>query len=135
MCAALLLLAQATAMAKESVLYSVELIDTLSPQAIEREVGALFGDLPAPEAVNPVDCYLIRFESSYADGEPAMITAQLFLPRVSSAFLSRVSTAQKKRLVLHHSLTCQLSPVRHRLIGSRCHHYHPLLKGDGLKIR
>ena len=69
-------------MAKESVLYSVEFTDTLSPEAVEREVGELFGDLPAPEAVNPVDCYLVRFESSYSNGEPAMITAQLFLPRV-----------------------------------------------------
>jgi pimeloyl-ACP methyl ester carboxylesterase len=80
--ALLLLLPQAALFAKESSLYSVELIETLSPKAIDREVGQLFGTLPAPQASYSVDCFLIRFESSYQDGEPAVITAQLFLPRV-----------------------------------------------------
>ena len=66
--------------AKAGALLSAELVETLEPRAVDREVRALFENLQAPIARFAVDCYLVRFESRYPDGRPATVTAQLFVP-------------------------------------------------------
>ncbi|MBN1836534.1 MAG: hypothetical protein JW820_11835 [Spirochaetales bacterium] len=68
--------------ARAGNLVSVELIETLSTKAVDREVGTLFEGHRAPVARFEVDCYLIRYESRYPDGQRATITAQLFRPRL-----------------------------------------------------
>ncbi|MBN2551355.1 MAG: alpha/beta fold hydrolase [Spirochaetales bacterium] len=70
------------AQAREHILVAVELVETLSPGAVDEEVGELFEGVEAPRSRFQIDCYLIRYESRYPDGQPAQITAQLFLPRV-----------------------------------------------------
>ena len=66
----------------ERNLLTVELIETLSTRAVDREVGQLFDDVAAPSSRFEVDCYLVRYESTYPWGETAAVTAQFFLPRV-----------------------------------------------------
>ncbi len=60
---------------------SAQLVETLSPAAINKLQAALFTANPAPKARLTVDSWLLRFESLYPDGTPATITAQLFIPR------------------------------------------------------
>lgn len=62
-------------------LTAVELVETLSPAAVDRIVKGLFEELKMPAAAFPVDCYTLRFQSLYPDGSPAPATAQLFVPR------------------------------------------------------
>ena len=38
------------------------------------------GETP-PSAQTPVDSYLMRYQSSWSDGSPAQVTAQLFIPQ------------------------------------------------------
>ena len=55
---------------------------TLSAAAVDARTAGRFRNNgeAAPSAVTAVDTYLIRYESSWPDGEPAQITAQLFVP-------------------------------------------------------
>jgi len=60
-----------------------DLVETLSPAAINGLARVLFDPLPAPRSRYSVDCWVISFRSVYPDGAPATITAQLFIPRFS----------------------------------------------------
>lgn len=62
-----------------------ELVETLSPDAINALAKVLFRPLPAPKAKLGVDSWLISFRSVYPDGAPATVTAQLFVPRFTDA--------------------------------------------------
>ncbi len=55
--------------------------EVLQASDVEQIVAELFPTLPVPAARYSVDCYLIRYRSSYPDGSAAPITAQLFIPR------------------------------------------------------
>ena len=62
-------------------LLSVTTVETLSPADINTLETALFTDVPAPKARYPVDCYLLKVESTYLDGKPTPVTVQVFVPR------------------------------------------------------
>lgn len=60
---------------------TAELVETFSPASIDSLARELFTHLPAPKARLSVDSWLISFHSRYPDGSPALITAQVFIPR------------------------------------------------------
>ncbi|HET6486348.1 MAG TPA: lipase family protein [Spirochaetia bacterium] len=70
----------APAQPKVQILTS-QLVETLTPAAIDRLEASLFTADPAPKARLSVDSWLITFQSLYPDGTPATILAQLFIPR------------------------------------------------------
>jgi acetyl esterase/lipase len=58
------------------------LVETLTPDAIDKLAAVQFNPLVAPKARLTVDSWLLTFQSVYPDGAPATITAQLFIPRL-----------------------------------------------------
>ena len=79
----LLLLLLGTALAQPGSLIEFSGTGTLSPAQVDARTAGRFrnnGESP-PTAVTAVDTYLLRYESTWPDGEPATITAQLFVPR------------------------------------------------------
>lgn len=71
------------AAAQPGELIEVKETGVLSPAEVDSRVAGRFrnnGEGP-PAAVTPVATYLIRYRSTWPDGEPAEITAQLFVPR------------------------------------------------------
>jgi acetyl esterase/lipase len=57
---------------------------SLEPAAITSTIAPLFEGTTPPTPRFPVDIYLIRYTSRYPDDSPAVITAQLFVPRLGS---------------------------------------------------
>lgn len=60
---------------------------SLSPAQVDSRVGGRFrnnGEQP-PKAATAVATYVIRYQSEWPDGEPAQITAQLFVPEQIAA--------------------------------------------------
>lgn len=62
---------------------SVELEATLSPEQINEYIEPLFEGFKQPAAQYSVDIYWVEYTSLYPDGEEAVITSQVFLPRYS----------------------------------------------------
>jgi hypothetical protein len=60
---------------------SRELVETLSPAAVDKAVAELFEEAKKPSASFAVECYTLRFQSRYPDESPASVTAQVFVPR------------------------------------------------------
>lgn len=61
---------------------SIEAVTTFDPVGIDAEIAELFDGYTAPSARYTVDVYLIHYESTYPDGAPASIRAQLLVPRL-----------------------------------------------------
>lgn len=66
---------------KGGTVLSYELEAVLSPEEIDAFNGELFAGYDAPKARYAVAVYWITYESFYPDGAPAVITAQVFIPR------------------------------------------------------
>jgi pimeloyl-ACP methyl ester carboxylesterase len=80
--AALLLAVAALAGAQSpGTITSSELVETLSPAAVDKAATELFEEAKKPSASFAVDCYTLRFLSRYPDDTPASVTAQVFVPR------------------------------------------------------
>lgn len=60
---------------------SVELETTMTPEQIDKYIEPLFEGFSMPEARYSVDIYWVKYTSLYPDGEEAIITSQIFLPR------------------------------------------------------
>ncbi|HEX7003367.1 MAG TPA: lipase family protein [Trueperaceae bacterium] len=70
------------ALAQPGSLLELSGTGTLSAAQVDARTAGRFrnnGETP-PSAATAVDTYLMRYESTWPDGEPALITAQLFVP-------------------------------------------------------
>jgi predicted esterase len=73
-----------TANAAPGDVISIEATDSFTPAGVDAEIAELFEGHTAPTARHAVDVYLIHYESTYPDGSPAAIRAQLLVPRGGS---------------------------------------------------
>ncbi|MEX2535703.1 MAG: lipase family protein [Trueperaceae bacterium] len=79
----LLLLLAGWSLAQPGALLEVSDTGTLSGGQVDARVGGRFrtNGEAAPSAATAVDTYVIRYRSTWPNGEPAEITAQLFVPQ------------------------------------------------------
>lgn len=70
-----------TANAAPGDVISIEATDSFTPAGVDAEIADLFEGHTAPAARHAVDVYLVHYESTYPDGSPATIRAQLLVPR------------------------------------------------------
>jgi acetyl esterase/lipase len=66
---------------KPGDIISVTKVETLAPADIDLLQPALFTDVAPPKARFTVDSYLVRLDSTFLDGKPTPVTAQVFVPR------------------------------------------------------
>jgi pimeloyl-ACP methyl ester carboxylesterase len=88
-------LALGCAAAQPGVLIDIRGTGTHSPAEVDARVAGRFrndGETP-PAAVTAVDTYLIRYTSIWPDGQPAEVTAQLFVPHEVAAPASLLAFA------------------------------------------
>ncbi len=57
-------------------------IERFEPDEVEEIVGELFEGRSVPTAHYAIDAYIVRYSSFYPNDDPAVITAQLFVPRL-----------------------------------------------------
>ena len=83
----MLLVTAACAQAQPGTLVEITPTGTLSPAEIDARTAGRFRNNGerAPAAQYPVDTYLLQVESTWFDGSPTPITAQLFIPRVAAS--------------------------------------------------
>lgn len=64
---------------------SIELETTMTAGEIDDFNAPLFEGIDAPKALYDVDIYWVKYSSLYPDGEPAVITSQVFVPVYSQS--------------------------------------------------